>query len=148
MTVARDHHAVSSGKGCPPSCQLSNTTIYLASCLRRTPYITQTLLPAHSPLALVPCLSYWDRASFTHDRLSETVSESQSYPGMRKIVLVESKRDDATKDVIKDVLRVLEALDLAGSHALGKTGRKWFLGATIWDEGKGGSVFVCNGARF
>ena len=163
-TVARDHHAVSSGKGCPPSCQLSNTTIYLASCLRHTPYITQTLLPAHSPLAVVPCLSYWDRSSFTHDRLSETVSESQSYPGMRKIVLVESKRDDATKDVIKDVLalnrgrfeervevwdwRVLEALDLAGGHALGKTGRKWFLGATIWDEGKGGSVFVWNGARF
>ena len=163
-TIARDHHVVSCGKGCPPSCQLNNTTIYLAPCLRSTPYITQTLLPAHSPLALVPCLLYWDRASFTHDRLSETVSESQSYPGMRKIVLVESKREEATEDVIKDVLalnrgrfeervevwdwRVLEALGLAGGHALGKTGRKWFLGATIWDEGKGGSIFVWNGARF
>jgi DNA ligase-4 len=164
MTAACGHHPASSGTGCPPSCQLSNTTIYLASCLRHTPYITQTLLPAHSPLALVPCLSYWDRASFTHDRLTETVSESQSYPGMRKIVLVESKRDEATEDVIKDVLalnrgrfeervevwdwRVLEALGLAGGHALGKTGRRWYLGATIWDEGKGGSVFVWNGARF
>jgi DNA ligase-4 len=163
-SVACDHHDVSAGKGCPTSCQLSNTTIYLASCLRHTPYITQTLLPTHSPLSLVPCLSYWDRASFTHDRLSETVSESQSYPGMRKIVLVESKRDEATQDVIKDVLalnhgrfeervevwdwRVLGTLGLAGGHALGKTGRKWFLGATIWDEGKGGSVFVWNGARF
>jgi DNA ligase-4 len=163
-TIARDHHVVSCGKGCPPSCQLNNTTIYLAPCLRSTPYITQTLLPAHSPLALVPCLLYWDRASFTHDRLSETVSESQSYPGMRKIVLVESKREEATEDVIKDVLalnrgrfgervevwdwRVLEALGLAGGHALGKTGRKWFLGATIWDEGKGGNIFVWNGARF
>jgi DNA ligase-4 len=163
-TAACDHQDVASGKGCPPSCHMSNATIYLASCLRHTPYITQTLLPAHSPLALVPSLSYWDRASFTHDRLSETVSESQSYPGMRKIVLVESKRDGATQDVIKDVLalnhgrfeerveiwdwRVLEALGLAGGHSLGKTGRKWFLGATTWDEGKGGSVFVWNGARF
>jgi hypothetical protein len=83
---------------------------------------------------------------------------------MRKIVLVESKRDEATQNVIKNVLalnqgrfeervevwdwRVLEVLELAGGHALGKTGRKWFLGATIWDEGKGGSVFVWNGARF
>jgi DNA ligase-4 len=163
-TIARDLHAVSHSKECPPSCQLSNTTIYLASCLRHAPYITQTLLPSHSPLALVPSLSYWDRASFTHDHLSETVSESQSYPGMRKIVLVESKRDEATEDVIKDLLalnrgrfeervevwdwRVLEVLGLAGAHTLGKTGRKWFLGATISNEGKGGSVFVWNGARF
>ena len=165
ITSASDHHDVSCGsKTCPPSCQLSNTTIYLAPCLRYTPYITQTLLPAHSPLALIPCLSYWDRASFTHAPLSDTVSESQSYPGMRKIVLVESKRGQATEDVIKDALalnrgrfeervevwdwRMLETLGLAGGHELGKTGRKWFLGATIWDEGKGGSVFVWNGARF
>jgi len=163
-TTARAHTSIPFGKGCPPSCQLSNTTIYLASCLRHMPYITQTLLPAHSPVALVPCLSHWDRASFTHDRLSDIVSESQSYPGMRKIVLVESKRDEATEDVIKDVLalnrgrfeervevwdwRLLEVLGLGGGHALGKTDRKWFLGATIWDEGKEGSVFVWNGARF
>ena len=162
--IDRGHSAVSCSKVCPPSCQLSNATVYLASCLRHTPYITQTLLPAHSPLALVPCLSHWDRASFTHDRLSDTVSESQSYPGMRKVVLVESKRDEATQNVIKNVLalncgrfeervevwdwRVLETLGLAGGHALGKTGRNWFLGATIWDEGKAGSVFVWNGARF
>jgi hypothetical protein len=127
------------------------------NCLRHTYYITETLLATHSPIALVPCLSYWDRASFAHDRLSATVSESQSYPGMGKIVLVESKREKATDDVLKQVLalnhgrfeervevwdwRVLEDFT---EHVLSNTGRKWFLGATIWDEGKGRSVFVWN----
>jgi DNA ligase-4 len=76
---------------------------------------------------------------------------------MGKIVLVESKREKATDDVLKQVLalnhgrfeervevwdwRVLEDFT---EHVLSNTGRKWFLGATIWDEGKGRSVFVWN----
>jgi len=142
---------------CSTSCTLSNSTIYLPPCLRHTPYITQTLLTAHSPVIVVPCLSYWDRASFTHDRLSSTVSESQAYPGMGKIVLVESKRKEATEDVLRQLCalnegqfqervevwdwRVLEEL---GGHALASTGRKWFLGATIWDKVSHRSMFVWN----
>lgn len=142
---------------CSISCTLSNSTIYLPPCLRHTPYITQILLTAHSPVIVVPCLSYWDRASFTHDRLASTVSESQAYPGMGKIVLVESKRKEATEDVLRQLLalnqgqfqervevwdwRVLEDL---GGHALASSGRKWFLGATIWDEVSHCSMFVWN----
>ena len=142
---------------CSTSCTLGNTTIYLPPCLSHTPYITQTLLTAHSPVVVVPRLSYWDRASFTHDRLTSTVSESQAYPGMGKTVLVESKRKEATEDVLKQILalnqgqfqervevwdwRVLEEL---GAHALASTGRKWFLGAIIWDEKSRCSVFVWN----
>lgn len=142
---------------CSTSCTLNNSTIYLPPCLRHTPYIAQTLLTAHSPVIFVPCLSYWDRASFTHDRLSSTVSESQAYPGMGKIILVESKRKEATEDVLRQLLalnqgqfqervevwdwRVLEEL---GGHALASTGRKWFLGATIWDEVSQCSMFVWN----
>jgi DNA ligase-4 len=142
---------------CSTSCTLSSTTIYLPPCLRHTPYVTQTLLSTHSPIALVSRLSHWDRASFTHDRLSRTVSESQAYPGMGKIVLVESKRKEATEEVLKQVMalnqgdfqervevwdwRVLEELD---AHALASTGRRWFLGATVWDEKSRCSVFVWN----
>lgn len=142
---------------CSTSCTLNNSTVYLPPCLRHTPYITQTLLTAHSPVIVVPCLSYWDRASFTHDHLGSTVSESQAYPGMDKIVLVESKRKEATEEVLRQVLalnqgqfqervevwdwRVLEEL---GGHALASTGRKWFLGATIWDEVSRCSMFVRN----
>jgi DNA ligase-4 len=153
----KDRRSTTSHINCLSNCPLAGTTVYLPPRLRHTYYITETLLATHSPIALVPCLSYWDRASFAHDRLSATVSESQSYPGMGKIVLVESKREKATDDVLKQVLalnhgrfeervevwdwRVLEDFT---EHVLSNTGRKWFLGATIWDEGKGRSVFVWN----
>jgi DNA ligase-4 len=156
-TGTKDCRAADSHVKCSRHCLLSSTTVYLPPCLRHTPYITETLLATHSPIAPVPCLSYLDRASFAHDCLSATVSESQSYPGMSKIVLVESKREKATEDVLEKVLalnfgqfqervevwdwRVLENI---GEHVLGSTGRKWFLGATIWDEGKGCSIFVWN----
>lgn len=82
---------------------------------------------------------------------------------MRKVVLVESKREEATEDVISEVLalnqgkfeervelwdwRVLEIEDVARYHDLGKTGRKWFVGATVWDTAQERSVFVWNRAR-
>ena len=156
-TVTQHCRAAVSNTKCLTSCTLSNTTIYLPPCLSHTPYITQTLLATHSPVIVVPFLSYWDRASFTHDPLTSTVSESQAYPGMRKVVLVEYKREEATEDVLRQVLaldqgqfqervemwdwRVLEEL---GGHALASTGRKWFLGAMIWDEVSRRSVFVWN----
>jgi DNA ligase-4 len=140
---------------CLVSCTLSNTTVYLSPCFRYTPYITQTLLATHSPIAVVPCLSHWNRASFTHDHMSSTVSESQAYPGMGKVVLVESKREEATEDAIRQLLalnegqfrervevwdwRVLEELS---GHVVASTGRRWFLGATILNDGK--AVFVWN----
>jgi len=154
-TAIHPHHTTHCHMECSASCILSNTTVYLSPCLRQTPYITKTLLAAHSPVVVVPCLSYWNRASFDHDRLSSTVSESQAYPGMGKIVLVESKRAEATDNVMRQVLalnsgkfqervevwdwRVLE--DLSG-HVLGNTSRRWFLGATILNDGK--AVFVWN----
>ena len=156
-TLTQHCRPAASHTKCCTSCTLSNTTIYLPPCLRHTPYITQTLLTVHSPVIVVPCLSYWDRASFAHDRLASTVSESQAYPGMGKIVLVESKRKEATEDVLKQVMalnqgrfqervdvwdwRVLEEL---GGHALAGTGRKWFLGAMVREEVSRCSRFIWN----
>ncbi|KAL1586524.1 hypothetical protein WHR41_05266 [Cladosporium halotolerans] len=151
-------HHTERTRHCSTSCPLSNATIYLTSCLRHTPYITQDLLPSHSCVALIPSLSHWDRASYSHSPLSTTVSESQSFPGLRKIVLVESKRVEATQETVDDVLalnggqfvervevwdwRALESLAEGNGHDLGDRGWKWFVGATIWDEAAGGSVFV------
>jgi DNA ligase-4 len=153
----KDCRATDSHVKCSRHCLLSSATVYLPPCLRHTPYVIETLLATHSPIALVPCLSYWDRASFAHDCLSATVSESQSYPGMSKMVFVESKREKATEDVLEKVLALnhgrfqervevwdWRVLENTGEHVLGSTGRRWFLGATIWDEGKGCSVFVWN----
>ncbi|KAM0723695.1 hypothetical protein Q7P37_000683 [Cladosporium fusiforme] len=147
---------------CPSTCLLSNTTIYLPHCLRHTPYITQTLLPTHTPSIIIPNLTHWDRASFVHSPLSATVPESQSFPGLRKLVFVESKREEATREVLREVLalnggrfqekvevwdwRVLELLSERQGHDLGTRGMEWFLGATIWDEACSGSVFVWNRA--
>lgn len=147
---------------CPSTCLLSNTTIYLPPCLRHTPYITQDLLTTHASPIVIPHLSHWDRASFTHSPLSATVSESQAFPGMRKLVLVESKREEATREVIREILtlskgrfeervevwdwRVLELLSEGKGHDLGGRGMRWFLGATVWDEARCRSFFVCNPA--
>lgn len=73
-------------------------------------------------------------------------------------MLVESKRAEATRETVNDVLalngghfverielwdwRVLESLAESVVHDLGNGGRKWFMGATIWDEEAGGSTFV------
>ena len=136
---------------CSKSCILSNTTIYLPPYLRHT----QTLLSMHSPIVIVPCLSYWDRASFFHDPLTSTVSESQSYPGMGKVILVDSKRKEATEHALRQVSAFSQGqfqerveawdwrvLDELSGHMLTDSGRRWFLGATIWDQEKRCSVFV------
>lgn len=142
---------------CSKTCLLNNATLYLAPCVHKMSHVNEALLSRHSPLALVPSLRYWDRASFAHDRLSATVSESQSYPGMAKIVILDTERKDDMEDVLDQVLalnegrfqervevwdwRVLESLD---GHVLNSSNRKWFIGATIWDEGKDCNVFVRN----
>lgn len=76
-------------------------------------------------------------------------------------MLVESKRELAVEAVVGEVLglnkgkfrervevwdwRVLELLcEYAGD---GADVRRWFVGATVWDEGREGAVFVWNKAR-
>ncbi|GAB7351104.1 hypothetical protein MBLNU459_g1569t1 [Dothideomycetes sp. NU459] len=42
-------------------------------------------------VTVVQDLVHWDRDAWAYDALSDTVSESQSYPGLRKVVLVDGK---------------------------------------------------------
>ncbi|KAK4622152.1 DNA ligase 4 [Fulvia fulva] len=145
------------------TCAFSNTTIYLAPCIASTLYITEDLLSTHA-VAMTPTLSHWDRNSFSHDPLTDTVSESQSHPGMRKIVLVEHKRRTATRALVQIVLqlndgrfkervevwdwRMLE--ECQGHDRPVDRVKKYFLGATIWDEGRRRAMFVsgCEWLRF
>lgn len=136
-------------------CPFSSAVVYLTSCIAGTPYITEDLLSAHN-ISLSNCLSHWDRASFAHPRLTEIVSESQSHPGLRKIVLVERKRPAAVRDTIERVLalgngffnervevwdwRVLEKCVGHGRSA--DCLKECFLGATMFDDTRKRAVFV------
>jgi DNA ligase-4 len=147
------------------TCLLSSTTIYLAPCVLHTPYITQTLLPTHSDVHITTSLSHWSRSSFSHFPLTDTVSESQSYPGLRKIVLVEKHRGKQVRALVRQLEGLEEGrmrervevwdwrgLEICKGHCGVRGGEVMgaFLGALIWDgtEGKErGSRFVwrCGG---
>lgn len=121
-------------------CPFADSTIYIASCIARTPYITQDLLPTHSDLIVVPDLTYWDRevrlptppsTASSRDEPGEAmegfvpppsvIGESQAYEGMRKIVLVEGRRKKQVEE-IKLVLREME-----GRRCFGRNG------VEVWD---------------
>jgi DNA ligase 4 len=107
---------------------------------------------------LLPTLAHWDRDSFAHQPLTETVSESQAFDGMRKIVLVESRRAHAVEASIRQILALnggkwrervevydWRVLEECGDHSLGLVGgKKYVLGATMFDESKDRAIFVEN----
>lgn len=142
------------------NCLFSGTVVYIAPCISHAPYITADLLPSHNSLP-IPSLAYWDRDSHAHAPMATVVSESQSFPDRRKVVLVESKREQAMKAVVDELVvlnkgkfrervelwdwRVLELLQQHAGD--GAEVRRWFVGATIWEEGKGRTAFVWNEAR-
>ncbi|KAF2170910.1 hypothetical protein M409DRAFT_18883 [Zasmidium cellare ATCC 36951] len=140
-----------SGSKCP----FASATVYLTPCISKTLYITEDLLSMHN-IHVVTSLSHWDRASFAHSPLPATVSESQSHPGMRKIVLVERKRRAAVRDVVKRIQGLTggafrervevwdwRVLEECKKHDRGtdKVNRH-FLGATVWDSRRERPMFV------
>ncbi|KAK8209114.1 hypothetical protein M8818_003809 [Zalaria obscura] len=106
-------------------------------------------------------LAYWDRDSFAYPILTATVSESQAYAGMTKIVLV----DMADEEALTEVVGVVKGLNYGhfredvmfydvsllqiycksgggddGTDELPMTG--FFLGALSWDTETEQSVFT------
>ena len=139
------------------SCLLADAVVFLSPCIATTPYIAEDLLCSHNAL-LTNSLDHWDRDVSACPALSETVSESQSYADMRKVVLVESRRPAAVRQILQQILdlndgrfrervevydwRVLERCvdhDLDPSAAGAKT---HFVGATMFDWGLERSIFV------
>lgn len=139
------------------NCLLSQTVVHLAPCIAKALYITEDLLPNH---ACTPTqdLKHWDRDAFAYSPSTSIVSESQAYEGLRKAVLVESKRSKAVRDIIEQVeglnggkprerievydWRVLERC--RGHGGSDRELKRFLLGATVWDEGRPRSCFVGN----
>lgn len=136
-------------------CPLNTAVVYLAPCIAETPYIVENLLGSHDSIAITS-LTHWNRDSFSQSPLTQIVSESQSYEGMRKVVLVEGKRKRKTKELIVQVKelnggqfrerievydwRVLEACD---EHAWGVERLKLhFIGATLFDDTRERALFI------
>lgn len=72
------------------ACPLSRSVVYLPSTLRtRTPQLMQMLHQYGA--TVIRDLSDWDRDSFATPRLTDTVGESQSYPGLTKVLLVDGR---------------------------------------------------------
>ncbi|KAK5166468.1 uncharacterized protein LTR77_008011 [Saxophila tyrrhenica] len=118
----------------PATCPLASTAIYLAPCIARTPYIAHDLLGSHDNVIVVPSLECWDReccpassrsASSTissspprsgFEQPPEVVRESQAYQGMKRLVVVESKR----KQQVPEIVGQLEALQKKGCFGEGE----------------------------
>nr|POE87552.1 dna ligase 4 [Quercus suber] len=139
------------------SCLFSNVVIYLTPCIRSTPYIVRTLLGKHNSL-VVPSISHWDRASFLHKHLAATVSESQAYAAMRKVVLAERHRERALRRIKQELValnggafrerveiwdwRVLEEKSCKEHILVRANAMTHFLGATVFDESRQKSQLV------
>ena len=142
---------------CGSTCLFANTVIYLTSCIARTPYIVEDLLSSHN-VTTIPTLAYWDRDSFAHPPLIESVSESPAHEGMRKIVLVEAKRTRAVKAVAQEVLALNRGkwreriemydwriLEECTNHDFGAgRAKRHFLGATMFDGAGERTMFAAN----
>lgn len=136
-------------------CALSHTVVVLAPCIAATPYIIENLLAVHHTTITMD-LAHWDRDSFSHPQHTETVAESQSYPGMRKIVLVERKRIPQVREMLKRIQelnegrfiervevydwRVLE--DCANHEKAAECLKRHFIGATLFDDTQKKALFV------
>ncbi|GAB7340382.1 hypothetical protein MBLNU457_6825t1 [Dothideomycetes sp. NU457] len=81
-------------RGMHTSCVLSDTVVYIAveataseSSISRHAAIAD-VLRAHGAI-ITPELAHWNRDSFAYTLLGEVVSESQSHPGLQKIVVLD-----------------------------------------------------------
>ncbi|KAK3679866.1 hypothetical protein LTR78_000242 [Recurvomyces mirabilis] len=136
-------------------CPFSNAAVFLAPCIRGVPYITEDLLPSHDVL-LTASIEHWDRQSFSHAPRTATVSESQAYSGMHKIVLVEAKRPAMVKVVLGRIFalnhgRIRERIELYDWRVLEQCVKhdrqadhvkEHFIGVTMFDEMNDRAIFV------
>lgn len=140
-----------------PKCLFANAVVHLAPCIASTPYITDDLLESHDAV-IASELAHWDRNSFAHAAMTHTVSESQSHGGLRKLVLVESRRRHHVREVVRLIQglnegRLKERIEVydwrvledggCREHGKGEDGlKRFFLGATLFDDTLKRALFV------
>ncbi|TKA29522.1 hypothetical protein B0A50_03535 [Salinomyces thailandicus] len=145
-----------SSAGCTGArCPFADSVVHIAPCVSSMPYITQDLLGSHSAV-IASSLQHWNRDSNAYKPMTETVSESQSHVGLRKLVLVESKRVTGTRDVVQQVLSLNQGrlkerievydwrmLERCVEHEMSHQELKRFqIGATMFNQGTKRTMFV------
>ncbi|WPH03839.1 Hypothetical protein R9X50_00672200 [Acrodontium crateriforme] len=143
------------------TCLLAQSVVFLSPCIATSPYITEDLIPCHSTHTTAK-LQHWDRDSFAHPRKTSIVSESQSDVLFRKIVLVESNRLQAVRNTIEQITQLNQGrlreriefydwrvLEHCTTHKMGpEKAKRYFIGATMFDEAQDQAIFVCQTKQF
>ncbi|QIX01603.1 hypothetical protein AMS68_007120 [Peltaster fructicola] len=136
-------------------CPFAQAVVYLTSCIASTPYISQDLLAMHD-VCTTTFWQDWARHLDDDGGSSPLVDESQAYPGMRRIVLVEVNREAAFQRVLHLLQeggastaltseieiwdwRVLE--DLKAHATKQSTIAQHMIGVIRWNEETGSSSF-------
>ena len=139
------------------TCLFANAVVHFSICIATTPYIVEDLLRSHDAIH-ADDLSHWNRDAFAHPLLTEIVSESQAYGGLRKIVLVEAKRTRVVKKFVGQIVGLnsgklrervevydWRVLEHCTGHDIGAAdAKKYFLGATMFDESRERTMFISN----
>lgn len=121
----------------------------------QTAAVVVDLLRKHN-VVQVPSAVHWDRDSFAYQERTDVVSESQAFPGLRKILLVEQNRRQWVIDTAQQIIGLnngqfreriemydWRVLECCSEHDLGAEAvKKHFIGATIMNEGLERATFV------
>ncbi|KAL1302980.1 hypothetical protein AAFC00_003297 [Neodothiora populina] len=143
------------------ACRLfHNTVVYTAGDVEESKDLMQKLEAIG--VTVVPNLAHWDRDSDCHRHLEETVSESQAFPGLQKVVLVDGKQIKSACSTVTKAMRLnrghfresIEFYDrrvahvdeqsdrIGGGEANKQSSAKWKMGTLMYDEKSGRSRFV------
>ena len=90
---------------CPNAdCPFARSIVFLSACVRGFPWVSESLLPWHNGEHAID-LHQWARDLSSTQR-STVIAESLAFPDRQKLVLVESKRIEATMLCIGQVKRL------------------------------------------
>lgn len=161
----------------PRDCPFTNKVVYVSPCIVGHHFASKDLLEGHGAIQVL-YLTDWDREIMNVPPLSDVVGESQAYPGMDKMVLLETNRLQESIKVLQEIekaklrdeislydwrlledLAFFERMNEAERAAMSQDMRQreatlwqtWSFGKTSWDREKDRLVFTTGpraGLRF
>ena len=87
------------------SCHFSKSVVYVDSSVSSNHARLRQSLKMHGATVINEA-KHWDRDSFAHAGSSGIVSESQSFPGLRKMVLVDSRKARNSRSISRGILNL------------------------------------------
>ncbi|KAE9968920.1 hypothetical protein BLS_005608 [Venturia inaequalis] len=88
-----------------PDCPFANAVVYLSPCIRGQSWVADDLLTCHGTERATD-LEHWLRDNAKQPSLGSVIAESAAWPSMQKIVLVESRREEATRALVEEIRKV------------------------------------------